>query len=79
MTKLTKLFKNTAIKIAYKTNYNNRKNQSHRDNTMNNGIQKYECKDCNRRYTSQKKTRYFEHLNVYKNQIFINPIWPRMQ
>ena len=41
MTKLTKLFKNTDIKIAYKTNKNNLQklnNPHNKDNTITNGI-----------------------------------------
>ena len=50
---MTKLFKNTDIKIAYKTNKNKLQNlnSSHnKDNTTTNGIYKIECQDCNKCY-----------------------------
>ena len=58
MTKLTKLFKNTDIKIVYKTNKNKLQilNSSHnKDNTTTNGIYKIECQDCNKCYTGQTR------------------------
>ena len=71
--KMTKLFKNTDIKIAYKTNKNNlqKLNSPHnKDNTTTNGIYKIECQDCNKCYIGQTqkqlKKRYFEHLNAYE-------------
>ena len=60
MTKLTELFKNTDIKIAYQTNKNKLQilNSSHnKDNTTTNGIYKIECQDCNKCY-----------IDVYKRQ-----------
>ena len=73
MAKLTKLFKNTDIKIAYKTNKNNLQklnNPHNKDNTTTNGIYKIECQDYNKYYIGQTKKqlkkRYFEHLNAYK-------------
>ena len=60
MTKLTKLFKNTDIKIAYKTNKNKLQNlnSSHnKDNTTTNGIYKIECQDCNKCYIGQTKKK----------------------
>ena len=73
MTKLTKLFKNTDIKIAYKTNKNNLQKLNspyNKNNTTTNGIYKIECQDCNKCYIGQTKKqlkkRYFEHLIAYK-------------
>ena len=66
MTKLTKLFKNTDIKIAYKTNKNylqKLNNPHNKDNTTTNGIYKIECQDCN-------KSVSYTHLDVYKRQAF---------
>ena len=58
MKNISKLFKNTNIKIAYKTNNNllNKINTTSKINdTLNNGIYKTECIDCNKFYVGQTK------------------------
>ncbi len=70
--KIAKLFKNTNIKIAYKTNNkilnkitNNTDTQQHNKN----GIYKIKCTDCNKYYIGQTKKklkdRFKQHLNAF--------------
>ena len=67
MTKLAKLFKNTDIKIAYKTNKNKLQNlnSSHnKDNSTTNGMYKIECQDCNKCYIGQTKIDFLVDLQI---------------
>ena len=73
-------FKNANIKIAYKTNNNllNKINTTSKINdSLNNGIYKIECTDCNKFYVGQTKKqlkkRYSQHAykksNIYKSNL----------
>ena len=76
---IANIFKNTNVKIAYRTtntlqkllssNPNNKKDKFH-----NSGIYRLTCPDCKRTYTGQRgrnfKKRYREHLLSYKHGNF---------
>lgn len=71
--KIAKLFNNTNIKIAYKTDNKIIHKITH-DKELNqhdkNGIYKIECTECNKYYIGQTKkklkNRYAQHLNAFK-------------
>ena len=71
--KIAKLFKNTNIKIAYKTDnkiINKITFENKLDQHDKNGIYKIKCPDCNKYYIGQTKKklkiRYSQHLNAFK-------------
>jgi hypothetical protein len=74
---ITKIFKTTNLKIAFKTsntiqNLCNLKEPNHRkDPYQNSGIYQPTCKECNKKYIRQIghtfKTRYNEHINAIKS------------
>jgi hypothetical protein len=73
---ITKLFKNTNIKIAYKTSNSLQKlltprpDTSKKDNFQKSGMYRLTCPDCKQTYTGQTrknfKKRYKEHFQSYK-------------
>jgi hypothetical protein len=73
--RITKIFKTTNLKIAFKTTNTiqnhlcNLKERNHRkDPFHNSGIYQLTCKECNQKYIGQTgrtfKTRYNEHINA---------------
>jgi uncharacterized protein (UPF0335 family) len=72
---ITKLFKNTDVKISYTTNNNLGKLLATRtdqnlDKYERNGVYQLECPSCNKKYIGQMalpfKVRFHEHYNNYK-------------
>jgi hypothetical protein len=75
---ITKIFKNTNLKIAFKTTNTVQnhlcylKEPNHRkDPYHNSGIYQLTCKECNQKYIGQTgrtfKTRYNEHIDAIKS------------
>ena len=86
---ITKLFKQTNIRIAYRTRntieklLRHRRNPSQGDHFENSGIYQLTCPDCGMVYVGQTgrsfRTRYREHLRHYKyrtgNSKFAQHLW----
>jgi hypothetical protein len=73
--KITKIFKDTQLKIAYRTNNTVQKHlfgkQTKLDKYANSGIYTMKCMECTRQYTGQAgrpfKTRFKQHIRAIKH------------